>query len=217
MAASPCFSIIFDKRSVIVRRPQRFSAEVRRFCEKLPEWNHVMAFVRHRNLMPDAHTGNGSDATGTSRMIQKIRKLDSEQNSRPDSSAHDRIVFFDGVCGFCNSSVNFLMSHDLRRRLKFAPLQGKTAALLLPAVMVENLDSLVFLSAGRMYVRSAAVVRILRTMGGGWILASWLLWLCPLPLRDLGYRLIAAVRYRLFGKKESCRLPTAEERGLILD
>ena len=176
-----------------------------------------MAVLRHRNLMPDAHTDNGSSATGISLMIQKIRKLDSEQSSLPDPETYDRIVFFDGVCGFCNSSVNFLMSHDLRRRLKFAPLQGKTAAHLLPAVMVENLDSLVFLSAGRMYVRSAAVVRILRTMGGGWILASWLLWFCPLPLRDLGYRLIAAVRYRLFGKKDACRLPTAEERGLILD
>lgn len=136
----------------------------------------------------------------------------SKQKTSPSS-----IVFFDGVCGFCNHTVNFLMARDTGRRLQFAPLQGTTATDRLPSKIRTDLNTLVFLRGENVYVRSAAVVRILNTIGGVWTIAAGLLWLIPLPLRDLGYRICARLRYRLFGKLEACRLPTAEERGLILD
>lgn len=140
-----------------------------------------------------------------------------EDRSETSDSPAAAIVFFDGVCGFCNHSVNFLMARDADRQLRFAPLQGQTAEQRLPADLRQNLDSLVFVSNGRTYLRSAAVVRILKTLGGKWALAGTALWLVPLPVRDLGYRVIARIRYRLFGRRESCRLPKPEERDLILD
>jgi len=127
------------------------------------------------------------------------------------------IVFFDGVCGLCNSSVDFLLRHDHAGRLRFAPLQGETAARLLPVADRENLGSLVFWDAGRTYRRSTAVVQILSRLGPAWRVLGGLLWVIPAPLRNGGYRAVAALRYRLFGKKEACRLPSPEERGRFLD
>ncbi|MBL8848059.1 MAG: DUF393 domain-containing protein [Planctomycetaceae bacterium] len=127
------------------------------------------------------------------------------------------IVFFDGVCGLCNSSVDFVLRHDPQGRLRFAPLQGETAARLLPADDRANLGSLVLWEDGRAYRRSTAVVRILTKLGGIWAVLGAALWVIPSPLRNAGYRVVAKLRYRLFGKKETCRLPSPEERGRILD
>lgn len=138
----------------------------------------------------------------------------SDQPEVRDTAA---IVYFDGVCGFCNHTVNFLMARDPQQRLRFAPLQGATAAARLPDTLRASLNTLVFQRGGSSYVRSAAVVRILLTLGGVWAVAGVLLWLVPLPLRDLGYRCFARVRYRLFGKHDACRLPSPAERGLILE
>ncbi len=133
------------------------------------------------------------------------------------SAALEAIVFFDGICGFCNQSVNFLMARDTHRTLKFAPLQGETARQRLPEVFCRDVNTLVFQRGGTTYVRSAAVVRILLTIGGIWSVAGMLLWLIPRPLRDLGYRVVARLRYRIFGKRDACRLPTAEDRGAMLE
>jgi predicted DCC family thiol-disulfide oxidoreductase YuxK len=134
-----------------------------------------------------------------------------------DVAAAAPVVFFDGVCGLCNSSVDFVLRHDRMGRLKFAPLQGATAVRLLPAEDRENLDSLVLWDDGRMFRRSSAVVRILWRLGPSWRALGGVLWLIPLPLRNAAYRLVAALRYRLFGKKETCRLPSPEERSRFLD
>lgn len=126
------------------------------------------------------------------------------------------IVFFDGVCGLCNSTVDFVLRRDPEGRLRFAPLQGETAAALLPAADRETLDSLVFWDRGQLHRRSSAVVRILWQLGPFWRVVGSLLWVIPLPLRNAGYRLVAKLRYRLFGKKETCRLPTPAERSRVL-
>jgi predicted DCC family thiol-disulfide oxidoreductase YuxK len=133
------------------------------------------------------------------------------------SQTDSPIVFFDGICGFCNHSINWLIVRDVKHLLRFAPLQGSTAQNRLPVELRQNLDTLVLLSEGRLYTRTAAVCRILNLLGGRWKLAGILLWLIPSPLRDLGYRLVAKIRYRLFGKRETCRLPTPDERSLFLD
>ena len=126
------------------------------------------------------------------------------------------IVFFDGVCGLCNSSVDFLMRHDRAGRMRFAPLQGETAARMLPEADRLHLGSMVLVHHAKTYRKSAAVVRALWQLGGCWSVAAGMLWLIPAPLRDLGYSAVAAMRFRLGGRKESCRMPTAEERGRIL-
>jgi predicted DCC family thiol-disulfide oxidoreductase YuxK len=127
-----------------------------------------------------------------------------------------RIVFFDGVCGFCNAWVDFLIIRDPDGQLAFAPLQGETARQLLPDADRERLHSLVLWTPQRAYRKSAAVVRILWRLGGVWRLLAGLLWLIPLPLRNLGYDVVARNRYRLFGKKETCRMPTPAERTRFL-
>lgn len=126
------------------------------------------------------------------------------------------VVFFDGVCGFCNRSVDFVLSRDRAGRIRFAPLQGETAQRLLSPADVANLNSLVLWTPAGAYRRTAAVCRILWLLGGGWAICGTLLWLIPRPLRDLGYALIARNRYRLFGRKETCRLPTPAERARFL-
>jgi predicted DCC family thiol-disulfide oxidoreductase YuxK len=125
------------------------------------------------------------------------------------------IVFFDGVCGLCDRTVNFLLSADRRQSLLFAPLQGETAEALLNESQ-RDLKSMVFLTKGKAYRKSAAAVRILWTLGGCWQVAAGLLWLIPGPVRDLGYNLVAQWRYRIFGKRETCRMPTPEERARFL-
>lgn len=127
------------------------------------------------------------------------------------------IVFYDGVCGFCNVWVDFLLRRDPQGRLMFAPLQGATARRLLSPDEIEHLHSLILWTPQRAYRQSAAVVRILWTLGGVWRLIAGLLWLIPLPLRNGGYRLVARHRYRLFGKKETCRMPAPQERARFLD
>lgn len=126
------------------------------------------------------------------------------------------VIFFDGFCGLCNTFVNFVLPRDRRRLFRFAPLQGETANERLDRQDVDDLGTLVLLDEQGTHRRSAAVVRILKRLGGFWRLLAILLWVVPRPLRDLGYRVVARYRYRVFGKKEACRVPTAEEREHFL-
>ena len=127
-----------------------------------------------------------------------------------------RVVYFDDVCGMCNSAVNALMEMDSARLLRFSPLQGKTAEGQLPEDFRTRMDSIVYANGAVIYTKSTAVLKILRDLGGIWFILSWALVL-PRPVRDWFYDFVARNRYRWFGKKESCRLPSAEERALFLD
>lgn len=135
----------------------------------------------------------------------------------PESSdAGPPVLYFDGVCGLCSRAVDFVIRHDDRGVFRFAPLQGETAASQLSPNDVADLQSMLLVTEQGVYRRSAAVVRVLWLLGGIWWLLGWLLWIIPRPLRDVGYRLVARMRYRLFGKHETCRLPTPEERERFL-
>jgi len=125
-------------------------------------------------------------------------------------------VFFDGVCGLCNASVDFILRRDRRGAFRLSPLQGTTAQSALPPELRERLDTLVLQTDSGTFIRSAAVVRILWGLGGFWSLMGWLLWVVPKPVRDWGYRIVAANRIRWFGAKETCRIPTPEERDRFL-
>ena len=143
----------------------------------------------------------------------------------PQHSALDRpatsdghpgpIVFFDGVCGLCNSSVNTLLRIDLHARLKFAPLQGETARALLSEDQ-RDLNSLVLMDHAGVWRSSTAVVRILGHLGGLWPVPAAALWLIPKPIRNWGYGFIARHRYRWFGQTEACRMPRPGEAARFL-
>jgi predicted DCC family thiol-disulfide oxidoreductase YuxK len=127
------------------------------------------------------------------------------------------VVYFDGVCGLCNHFVNFVLKHDRVGQIRFAPLQGELAAQRLPQSDTENISSVVVEQAGNVFRYSTAVVHVFLAMGGGWRILGRLLWCVPRPLRDIGYRFIGRNRYRMFGRKETCRLPTPSERARFLN
>lgn len=133
----------------------------------------------------------------------------------------DRVVLFDGVCVVCNRSVDWLLRRDPGARLHFAPLQGETAARIraaLPGGLPEDVDSIAYLEregpTWRLSLRSRALRRILEDVGGGPVAA--LLRVLPVSVSDLGYRVFARLRYRLFGRRETCRIPTDAERARFL-
>lgn len=127
----------------------------------------------------------------------------------------EKIVFFDGVCNLCNSSVDFIVRNDKNHSLKIASLQGETAKKLLSKDQIKNLDSLVFWSEGEVYERSTGALKIASFLKFPWNLLSLFLVL-PSFFRDFFYKLIAKNRYKLFGKKKSCRLPTPSEKAVFL-
>jgi predicted DCC family thiol-disulfide oxidoreductase YuxK len=126
------------------------------------------------------------------------------------------IVFFDGVCGLCDQTVQTLLQIDRKHRLKFAPLQGETAASWLSDADRRELKSLVICDQRGIARYSTAVVRILWNIGGFWSLLGTSVWLIPSPLRNWCYRYISAHRYQWFGKYEACRLPKSGERDRFL-
>ncbi|MCC5839248.1 MAG: DUF393 domain-containing protein [Opitutales bacterium] len=127
------------------------------------------------------------------------------------------IVFFDGVCNLCNGAVAFIMERDVGGQLRFASLQSDFAAKHLPALGKDplELNSIFVLVDGVLLSESDAVLRISEELCRPW---RWLRHLRCLPrfLRDPLYRLIARNRYRLFGKREACRMPKAGEAERFL-
>lgn len=126
-----------------------------------------------------------------------------------------RVIFFDGVCGLCNAWVNFILKRDRAGIFSFAPLQGNYAKEMEPEAS-KNLNTMIYHASGQRYYRTGAILRILRDLGGIWYLA-WVFWFVPFFIRDFFYGLIARNRYRIFGKKENCRIPTPEEKVRFLD
>lgn len=127
-----------------------------------------------------------------------------------------KIVFFDGVCGFCHKSVDFLLKLDDERRLHFSPIQGETAKRILPPERRENVDTISFFDGKELHYRTSALLEIGKTLGGIWWVFYPLI-LVPAEWRDVAYDGFARRRYRFFGKRDACRLPTPEERSRFLD
>jgi predicted DCC family thiol-disulfide oxidoreductase YuxK len=124
------------------------------------------------------------------------------------------IVLYDGVCGLCAKSVRFILRNERDHELRFAPLQGTTAAELRArhANIPESIDTVVLVDGDRAYLRSKAFLHLSRHLRAPWRWAYAFRWF-PGFLLDLGYRVVAATRYRLFGKVDSCELPSPENRA----
>lgn len=128
------------------------------------------------------------------------------------------LVLFDGVCNFCNYWVNFSIKRDKKKKLFFAPLQGETAKNLLSQfdLDADQLASVILIEKGRIYTQSSAALRLCRHLDGFWKLGYGLM-IVPKFIRDFFYNIIARNRYKWFGKKESCMIPTPEQRSRFLD
>ena len=127
------------------------------------------------------------------------------------------IILFDGVCNLCNGAVNFVIKRDTENVFKFTPLQEKQGVLLLKkhAVDSRKLDSIVLIENGNVYIKSSAALRIARKMSNLWPLFFVLL-IIPSFIRDGVYDFIAKNRYKWFGKKEQCMIPTPGFREKFL-
>lgn len=133
-----------------------------------------------------------------------------------DDSSHG-IVLFDGVCNFCNRSVNWIIRRDKRGFFRFAPLQSDVGAELQKRYGLDPsaLDTLVLVKGECVYTKSTAALRIVRRLRSRWrMLYAFIA--VPRPVRDFAYDLFARRRYRWFGKREECMVPSAEVRERFL-
>ena len=127
------------------------------------------------------------------------------------------IILFDGVCNLCNGAVNFVIKRDPGNVFKFTPLQEKQGVLLLKkhAIDAQELDSIVLVENKKVYTKSSAALRIARKLSNLWPLFFVLL-IIPSFIRDGVYDFIAKNRYKWFGKKEQCIIPTPGLREKFL-
>lgn len=126
------------------------------------------------------------------------------------------IVLFDGECNFCDKSVQFILKRDAKQHFKFASLQSEIGQGLLENFKVPlDVDSFLLIENRRYYTRSSAAFRVCKHLSGFWKLFYIAIFI-PKPIRDVVYNYIAKNRYTWFGKKQSCRLPTPDERKQFL-
>ncbi|AFZ91934.1 MULTISPECIES: thiol-disulfide oxidoreductase DCC family protein [Bacillus] len=129
----------------------------------------------------------------------------------------DRVLLFDGVCNLCSGAVQFIIKRDPAGKISFASLQSDTARELLASegLPTEQFDSMIFIENGRIYKKSAAVLKVSRHLRGAWRLSA-VFFAVPRPLRDRAYSFIARRRYKWFGKREACMLPSPEIKNRFL-
>jgi len=125
------------------------------------------------------------------------------------------LVLFDGVCNFCNGSVNFIIRHDKNDRFRFAPLQSDLGHENIDRFGLDSLDSIILVEDERSFAHSTAALRIARGLGFPWSLL-YIGVVVPRFIRDFIYRTFAKYRYQLFGRKDECMLPTPEVRAKFL-
>ncbi len=128
------------------------------------------------------------------------------------------IVLFDGVCNLCNASVNFLIKHDKKALFQFASLQSDAAKEILLQFPLKKIDSntIVLIADKISYVKSTAVLRILGKLGGFYILFYSML-IIPQFIRDKLYNYVAKNRYKWYGKRKTCRVPSSTSKSRFLD
>ncbi len=128
-----------------------------------------------------------------------------------------KIILFDGVCNLCNSSVNFIIDNDRKNIFKFASLQSESGSMLIEKhnLSAKFIDSVILVDNDRAYIKSDAALRIAAELGGIYKILSFLRFI-PKFIRDFFYDIIAKNRYKWFGKKDFCRIPTPELKSKFL-
>ena len=127
------------------------------------------------------------------------------------------VILFDGVCNLCNGFVQFVIARDREARFRFASLQSEAADRLLAGrlTIAAAPESVVLVEGNRLYTQSSAAIRIVRALGFPWSLTTILLAVPPF-IRDIVYAIVARNRYRWFGQRDVCMVPTPELRDRFL-
>ncbi|MCB1176318.1 MAG: DUF393 domain-containing protein [Leptospiraceae bacterium] len=121
------------------------------------------------------------------------------------------IILFDGICNLCNSTVNFIIDHDSKKKFKFAALQSEKGQELLSKFNLpkKDFDTIILLKDEMVFSKSTAALKVAKELDG--IFSYFYIFIIvPVAIRDIFYNLIARNRYKLFGKRESCRMPTQD-------
>jgi predicted DCC family thiol-disulfide oxidoreductase YuxK len=128
-----------------------------------------------------------------------------------------RVILFDGVCNFCNSSVNFTIKRDKNNLLKFAALQSLAGSQLMEQyeLPANEMQSFIFIENGVAYNRSTAALKVCKYLGAAWPLCYAFI-IVPKFIRDGIYNFIAKNRYKWFGKQNECMLPTPAVKAKFL-
>jgi len=126
------------------------------------------------------------------------------------------LILFDGVCNFCNGAVQFIIKHDKRGQFQFASLQSSIGKKLIETQPeLKDLDSVILLQNGNINTKSTAALQISKKLDG-WPKFFYIFIVIPVPIRNYFYQLFASNRYKLFGKSETCMIPTKEIRDRFL-
>lgn len=134
------------------------------------------------------------------------------------SEAQKQIILFDGVCNFCNYWVNFIIEHDEKDIFRFASLQSDFAKSYLNkfGYSTKNFDTFILIESDVHFIKSTAALKIAKQLKG-WTKLFSVFIIIPSFLRDPFYNIIAKHRYKIFGRKESCRIPAPEEKAKFLE
>ncbi len=129
----------------------------------------------------------------------------------------EHILLFDGVCNLCNSLVKFIIKRDPQARFRFASLQSETAVRMIAdsGLVAKDLDTVVYFSGDKLYLKSAAVLHLLKDLGGYWKFFYGFS-IIPGFILDLLYDLVARTRYKFFGRTEICMVPTPDIKERFL-
>jgi predicted DCC family thiol-disulfide oxidoreductase YuxK len=125
------------------------------------------------------------------------------------------IILFDGICNLCNRAVQFVIRHDRNKQFKFGSLQGQEYLRNLN-IQPDKTDSFLLIEDEKHYTRSTAALRVFKKLGGTWSLL-YIFIVIPSFIRDALYDFIAHNRYRWFGKRNECMLPTEDLKARFLD
>jgi predicted DCC family thiol-disulfide oxidoreductase YuxK len=131
-----------------------------------------------------------------------------------------KIVLFDGICNLCNGAVVYIIKRDKKDVFRFAALQSEIGQKLINERNIDTskIDSIILIEPGiAYYTKSSAAIKIMNEFGGLWKIMNVFNYLLPTSLRDIIYDFIAKNRYKWFGKKESCMIPTQELKAKFLD
>jgi len=134
------------------------------------------------------------------------------------SEVQNPVILFDGVCNLCNGSILFILNRDPSGIFRFAPLQSETGKNLLSKFDLPNdkLDSIILVENNEYYLRSTAALKILRRLGTLWKIV-YVFMLVPRPVRDYIYDIVARNRYKWYGKRAECMIPSSDIESRFLE
>lgn len=140
-------------------------------------------------------------------------------NNIPDSLPADKkVILFDGVCNFCNFWVNFIIDRDKKDLFRFASLQSEFGQYVFRQLKLSeyDFDTFVLIEGKNFFIKSTAALKVTKDING-WLKVLYPSILLPKFLRDSVYNLIAKNRYKIFGKSDTCRIPTESEKSKFIE